>query len=391
MQTMNQSSRSLSFSLLMILGVATVAISNGKVFAQNRLFLSVDRLTGGANRTQIGEVDLTSESFDYDLIFEVPTPPGGDFVIDGARDLVVDEQGNFHVYNGTFTVSLLSSDATGESITQNVIPGLTTVNNTNFGGIARQGDVVFLTDQFTLQGGEPLGIVRVDLEDQSFDRIATDLDPRLAGGPIDINIGLDGTLLAVIERSDNIYRYDAQSGELLNTIEPFYPIGDIRGVAGAADGTVYVVTFQGDVLQYDNNGNVLRSLEVNGRTNSTGSIFNSRLHDIDIAPDGQIAIGTTDGSIVLTTTALESAEVISISDQIPFASSANIFVAFATDFSVGPLLGDVNVDGVVNFLDISPFIAILSVGGFQEEADIDQNTTVDFRDISPFIELLSSP
>ena len=160
---MNQSSRSLSFSLLMILGVATVAISNGKVFAQNRLFLSVDRLTGGANRTQIGEVDLTSESFDYDLIFEVPTPPGGDFVIDGARDLVVDEQGNFHVYNGTFTVSLLSSDATGESITQNVIPGLTTVNNTNFGGIARQGDVVFLTDQFTLQGGEPVSYTHLTL------------------------------------------------------------------------------------------------------------------------------------------------------------------------------------------------------------------------------------
>ena len=53
------------------------------------------------------------------------------------------------------------------------------------------------------------------------------------------------------------------------------------------------------------------------------------------------------------------------------------------------LLGDVNTDGVVDFLDISPFIVVLSGGGFQAEADIDQNGVVDFLDISPFIQILS--
>ena len=53
------------------------------------------------------------------------------------------------------------------------------------------------------------------------------------------------------------------------------------------------------------------------------------------------------------------------------------------------LLGDVNTDGVVDFLDISPFIVVLSGGGFQDEADIDQNGVVDFLDISPFIQILS--
>ena len=52
------------------------------------------------------------------------------------------------------------------------------------------------------------------------------------------------------------------------------------------------------------------------------------------------------------------------------------------------LLGDVNQDGVVNFLDISPFITVLNIG-FQFEADINQDTIVDFLDIAPFIELLS--
>ena len=54
------------------------------------------------------------------------------------------------------------------------------------------------------------------------------------------------------------------------------------------------------------------------------------------------------------------------------------------------LLGDVNLDGGVNFLDISPFISLLSTAGFQNEADIDQNGTVNFLDITPFIDILSS-
>jgi len=54
------------------------------------------------------------------------------------------------------------------------------------------------------------------------------------------------------------------------------------------------------------------------------------------------------------------------------------------------LLGDANLDGAVNFSDISPFIAILSGNGFLDQADIDQNGVVNFLDISPFISVLSA-
>ena len=54
------------------------------------------------------------------------------------------------------------------------------------------------------------------------------------------------------------------------------------------------------------------------------------------------------------------------------------------------LLGDANQDGAVDFLDISPFIALLSNGDFLAEADIDGSGVVDFLDIGPFIALLSS-
>ena len=55
------------------------------------------------------------------------------------------------------------------------------------------------------------------------------------------------------------------------------------------------------------------------------------------------------------------------------------------------LLGDVNQDGAVNFLDISPFILLLSSPGtFQVEADTNEDGDVNFLDISPFILILST-
>ena len=54
------------------------------------------------------------------------------------------------------------------------------------------------------------------------------------------------------------------------------------------------------------------------------------------------------------------------------------------------LLGDANLDGEVNFLDISPFISLLSGNVFLNEADINRDGTVNFLDISPFITLLAN-
>jgi len=55
-----------------------------------------------------------------------------------------------------------------------------------------------------------------------------------------------------------------------------------------------------------------------------------------------------------------------------------------------PLVGDVNLDKVVNFSNISPFISVLSSNAFQAEADIDQNGEVNFLDITPLIVILSN-
>lgn len=52
--------------------------------------------------------------------------------------------------------------------------------------------------------------------------------------------------------------------------------------------------------------------------------------------------------------------------------------------------GDMNHSGAVNFLDIAPFIEILSLENYyKREADCNEDEVVDFLDIAPFIAILS--
>ena len=64
-------------------------------------------------------------------------------------------------------------------------------------------------------------------------------------------------------------------------------------------------------------------------------------------------------------------------------------ISITQTYGTSILLGDCNLDDVVNFLDISPFIGILSAGSFLEEADCNDDGDVNFLDISPFISILS--
>lgn len=58
-------------------------------------------------------------------------------------------------------------------------------------------------------------------------------------------------------------------------------------------------------------------------------------------------------------------------------------------FSGSVLIGDVNLDGVVNLLDVAPFVDLISNGIFQAEADINGDGNVNLLDVSGFVELLS--
>ena len=85
-----------------------------------------------------------------------------------------------------------------------------------------------------------------------------------------------------------------------------------------------------------------------------------------------------------------------VTDRISFdIGGSGVFVPInAFSLSVTPsanetLLGDVNLDGDANFLDIAPFVTILTAGAFQAEADCDQSGSINFLDIAPFVAILS--
>ena len=56
----------------------------------------------------------------------------------------------------------------------------------------------------------------------------------------------------------------------------------------------------------------------------------------------------------------------------------------------GVLLGDVNCDGIVDLLDIGPFIALLVAEEFSAKADINEDGVVDLLDIGPFVALINA-
>ena len=52
------------------------------------------------------------------------------------------------------------------------------------------------------------------------------------------------------------------------------------------------------------------------------------------------------------------------------------------------ILGDINNDGTIDFLDIGPFVNLLLRGSYSANADFDRNGIVDFQDIAPFVNTL---
>jgi cytochrome c peroxidase len=50
-----------------------------------------------------------------------------------------------------------------------------------------------------------------------------------------------------------------------------------------------------------------------------------------------------------------------------------------------PLLGDVNLDGEVNGLDVDPFVDVLLSGSYQTEADMNEDQVVNGLDVDPFV------
>ena len=88
----------------------------------------------------------------------------------------------------------------------------------------------------------------------------------------------------------------------------------------------------------------------------------------------------------------EATIVVTGSDDTALNGGYNAIGSYRLTLSVGTevLLGDANLDGVVDFLDITPFITLLTTNDFLAEADINGDGAVTFLDITPLIDILTS-
>ena len=142
---------------------------------------------------------------------------------------------------------------------------------------------------------------------------------------------------------------------------------------------------------YFGNGNLFESTIAKGASNSQFVInqFYFASQPIMNAPGRELWF-----TLNLDTTGLDGTYTISFEDPAgSFRADDGAFIAVNNNLSFtvsGVLLGDVDLNGVINFIDIAPFIAVLSGNGFQAEADCDESGVVDFLDIAFFIVILSS-
>ncbi|MEO0538098.1 MAG: hypothetical protein AAF215_30090 [Cyanobacteria bacterium P01_A01_bin.123] len=275
-----------------LLSLLVIEPAHSAAFSPGNLLVSVNEFTGSITApTYVAE--FTTSGIREQILFDVPAP-GTTRVptTETARDLVVDSSGNIQLYNGTFDPYLLTYDVEKDSFTQRTFVGWSTVNNGSYGGIATLGEKVFLTDMETFGVGDrPQGIISVDTDTFASSRFATEIEPN------DLNIGLDGTLYALDGSGSprsQVYLYDPVLQTQIATVNVLRR--DHRAVAGAADGTFFTATWGGEIMQFDQNGSLLNLLTV------PFASFN----DIDIAPDGQIALGNREGEVILTDTSLTS-------------------------------------------------------------------------------------
>jgi hypothetical protein len=239
----------------------------------------------------------------------VPMGGGTGVTMEPARDLVYGPGNAIYLYNGTFPPYLSRFDIAGGTWTHQTF---TNWNASGEGALTRLGQYIYAAD-----GIAPSGVVRFDTSGGPTVRFAQSFEPQ------DINIGPDGILYLL-----------AGNGAPRNVIHKFDPItfaslGDVPVLAGD-DHRALAVSPDGSILLAGGDSYIYR-FSASGALMDYLFVLNNHFIDIDIDPNGRVALGTTEGFIVLTDLALDSYSKIQVSE---FARSGNVFVNWVPEPSI---------------------------------------------------------
>lgn len=271
-----------TLALLLLIAVTAPPARAGS-FTPGNLLLET-RATTGDFVARLVEVTPSGS-----IVQTVDVPPVGDTE---PRDLVVDELGRAHVFNGTFVPYLSSYNPATGSWQNHTFAGWSIINNVTYGGIAVAGSFVFVTDQATFGTGQmPSGIVRFDTNDFSAVRFADGSDY------IDLTLGWDGLLYALYPSGSPggtaADVWNPATLSLVRTVSLPSTQG-LRALAVDGAGTIFAVGLNTGVYKYSSSGAQLAFIDTQILLGTS-----DYLDDIDLGPGGKLAISTDCGGIAI--------------------------------------------------------------------------------------------
>jgi len=150
------------------------------------------------------------------------------------------------------------------------------------------------------------GVVRFDLASSTAQRFGSGIDNS------DLTLGWDGHLYTLESSGGTGFKvreYDPVSLNLMNTITTTAGSG-LRGIAVNSSGDIFAADWSGMLYHFNSQGALLKSLSVG---NSAG--------DIDLASDGTIIVGITDGgNPILTDETLSSYHALNVGGGASFVA-----------------------------------------------------------------------
>ncbi len=242
--------------------------------------------------------------------FSPQRPPGSTEL--WPRDFVIGTDGRLYLYNGWANPYLSIYDPLSGAWSHRTRDGWSTVGNATYGGIARFGNYVFVTDM--ANGVDPTsGIIVFDTANNTSEEFATDLTY-----PTDLTLGLDGKLWVLSGNKANAY--DPSTFAPLGSVSLAAANGDIRGIAVDASGDIYATVYESRLVHLAPDGTLVKSMGFSGYF----------LGDVDISETGMLLVGTRSDGAWRTDTTLTDKTLIE-------TGRWNYFVAFVPEPSAALL------------------------------------------------------
>ena len=246
------------------------------------------------------------------------------------------------------------------------------------------GNLVTVNSSDDIFTGAPTG--NYIFEEGSTTNVNDDFEAN-GSGTITINGGTHSVGLA----SPNTGFLGAQRGSTLNFFGGTVDAQGFRTTAGNAGipegGFIDVdcdATLTTGEVTLDPSGSI------NFNSTWSGSLTNTAFSGSQwetLLASGANGITTLDGNPITAATAFDG----SVDGQFQITNGGQtLSIINPAAKPTGVLKGDLNLDTVVNFADISPFIMVLSTNGDQPEGDTNCDGIVNFGDIATFIMILAS-